>query len=222
MLGFFKESQQHKETPVSINIIKPSANHVKSIVHQVQSSDELPFKEILSAELLAEKVSVLEYRDRVFPPDMTIFAFLAQVMSQDQSCSSAVTQIIAHLARCGEKVPLMNTAAYCKARARLPEKILSELAKETAEDLEQKVDPELLWRGRHIKLPDGTCVSMPDTAANQAAYPQSNTQKKGLDFRLLVWWESFHYRQVRCLIWPLPPGQVKEPANTRYFASWCM
>jgi Insertion element 4 transposase N-terminal len=187
MLGFLNEIEQHKETPVSINTITSSADHVKSIVHQIQSSDELPFKEILSAELLSEKIATLEYRDRVFPPDMTIFAFLSQVMGQDQSCSSAVTQVIAHLARCGEEIPSMNTAAYCKARARLPEKILSELAKETAEELEKEVKLELLWRGRHIKLPDGTAVSMPDTAANQAAYPQSNTQKKELDFQLLGW-----------------------------------
>ena len=172
---------------MSINSINSSANHVKSIVDQIQSSDELPFKEILSSELIGEKLSTLEYRDRVFRPDMTIFAFLAQVMGQDQSCSSAVTQVIAHLARCGEEVPSVNTAAYCKARARLPEKILSDLAKETTEELEKEIAPELLWRGRHIKLPDGTSVSMPDTAANQAVYPQSNTQKKGLDFQLLVW-----------------------------------
>ena len=172
---------------MNINTINASVNHAKTTIHQIQSSVELPFKEILPTELLAAKLSALEYRDRVFPPDMTIFAFLAQVMGQDQSCSSAVTQVIAHLARCGQEVPSMNTAAYCKARARLPERILSELATETAEELEKEIAPELLWRGRHIKLPDGTCVSMPDTAANQAAYPQSNTQKKELDFRLLAW-----------------------------------
>lgn len=169
---------------MSINTIRPSVNHVKSIIQHIQSSEELPFKEILSSELLVKKLATLEYRDRVFPPDMTIFVFLSQVMGQDQSCSSAVTQIIAHLARCGKEIPSMNTAAYCKARSRLPENILSELAKETAESLENEVDSQLLWRGRHIKLPDGTTVSMPDTAANQATYPQSNTQKKGLDFLL--------------------------------------
>jgi len=131
---------------------------------------------------------------------MTIFAFLAQVMSQDQSCSSAVIQVIAHLARCGEGTPSVNTAAYCKARARLPENILSELAKEAAEKLEKDIPPELLWRGRHIKLPDGTTVSMPDTAANQTVYPQSSTQKKGLDFRLLVWLGFFRFRLVHYLI----------------------
>jgi hypothetical protein len=51
-------------------------------------SGELPFQEVLSNELLSQTIEALEYRDRVFTPDMTIFAFLAQVMGQDQSCAS--------------------------------------------------------------------------------------------------------------------------------------
>ena len=33
------------------------------------------------------------------------------------------------------------------------------------------------WRGRPVRLVDGTTVTLPDTAANQAAYPQSRNQK---------------------------------------------
>jgi IS4 transposase len=40
------------------------------------------------------------------------------------------------------------------------------------------------WRGRAVRLVDGTTVVMPDTPANQAAYPQSRTQKPGLGFPL--------------------------------------
>jgi hypothetical protein len=38
--------------------------------------------------------------------------------------------------------------------------------------------------GRPVRLVDGTTVSMPDTAANQGAYPQSRGQKVGLGFPL--------------------------------------
>ena len=41
-----------------------------------------------------------------------------------------------------------------------------------------------LWRGRAVKLVDGTTVSMPDTEANQRAFPQSRDQKPGLGFPL--------------------------------------
>src|SRR5581483_7765745 len=38
------------------------------------------------------------------------------------------------------------------------------------------------WQGRRVKVADGTTVSMPDTAANQQAYPQPDAQQPGLGF----------------------------------------
>lgn len=38
------------------------------------------------------------------------------------------------------------------------------------------------WRGHHVKLFDGTTVSMPDTPENQGAFPQNSEQKPGLGF----------------------------------------
>lgn len=39
-----------------------------------------------------------------------------------------------------------------------------------------------LWRGRRVRLVDGTTVTLPDTQANQIAYPQQRGQKPGLGF----------------------------------------
>jgi len=39
-----------------------------------------------------------------------------------------------------------------------------------------------LWHGRHVRIVDGTTVSMPDTLENQKAYPQAHTQRAGLGF----------------------------------------
>jgi hypothetical protein len=167
---------------MSIHTINSNINHVKSVLKKLQSSNELPFMDVLSQESINEKVKELDYRDRVFTPDLTLFAFLSQATGQDQSCQMAVAQVIAHLTRCSREIPSANTAAYCKARARLPEELLSELAKESAITLEKQAKPEWLWRKRHVKMPDGTCVSMPDTPANQAIYPQPRSQKKGLAF----------------------------------------
>ena len=44
--------------------------------------------------------------------------------------------------------------------------------------------PEQLWCGRHVQLVDGTTLLMPDTPANQAAYPQHPNQKEGCGFPL--------------------------------------
>jgi hypothetical protein len=40
------------------------------------------------------------------------------------------------------------------------------------------------WHWRPVRLVDGTTVSMPDTQANQASYPQSRSQKPGLGYPL--------------------------------------
>lgn len=42
--------------------------------------------------------------------------------------------------------------------------------------------PSWRWMGRPVRLVDGTTVTMPDTPANQRAYPQSRSQKTGLGF----------------------------------------
>jgi hypothetical protein len=51
--------------------------------------------------------------------------------------------------------------------------------------LEANVPSGSLWCGRSVKVVDGTGLSMPDTASNQAAYPQSVSQKPGCGFPLL-------------------------------------
>ena len=48
-----------------------------------------------------------------------------------------------------------------------------------------RFQPTELLGGRPIKIADGTTVSMPDTPANQKAYPQQSAQKKGLGFPIL-------------------------------------
>ena len=78
----------------------------------------------------------------------------------------------------------VDTGAYCQARKRLPETLLSRLFGKVAQDLEKKTTTEQLWCGRLVKVVDGSTVSMADTTANQAAYPQPNSQAPGCGFPL--------------------------------------
>lgn len=185
---------------MAINTTRITSKHTKSFIDSIRKQKSQPFDGMLCAEKIANLLSENKYRERIYTPAMTISTFLAQVMSEDQSCQQAVAQASAWFARQGSKLPSVNTAGYCKARKRLPESVLSGLAKETAEDMEKEVIPALLWRNRHIKLPDGTTVSMPDTVANQEAWPQARTQKKGLDFPSPAWLVYFHCPQARCSI----------------------
>ena len=47
------------------------------------------------------------------------------------------------------------------------------------------LEGERTFRGRPVKIIDGTMLSMPDTPANQAVWPQSSGQKPGLGFPLM-------------------------------------
>lgn len=167
---------------MQINTIPSSINHPKSALCYLKNIENIPYKEILSAECIAESISDINYRKRVFTPDIVLCGFLSQVLNEDKSCQAAVARIIAFCISQDIPPPSANTAAYSKARQRLPEKIISTLAKESAKQLEEKVPQKWLWHKKNIKLVDGSTVFMPDTAENQTAYPQMTNQKKGLGF----------------------------------------
>jgi hypothetical protein len=54
----------------------------------------------------------------------------------------------------------------------------------SAQRLEQRAADRWRWRGRSVKLLDGTGISMPDTAPNQAVFPQPMSQAAGVGFPL--------------------------------------
>jgi len=125
-----------------------------------------------------------EYRDRVFSPIVTLWAFLTQVLDEDHSCRKAVARVLAYRVSRGLPKCSTNTGAYCKARKRLPETVLPELLRWSGRKIHEQTSKEWLWKGRNVKVIDGSMVSMPDTPKNQAEYPQQRAQKKGLGFPL--------------------------------------
>ena len=149
-------------------------------------NEGLPFADILTEASIREVLNEhgVQYRDRVFSPVTTIWGFLGQVLSEDHSCRDTVSRIIAHRAANGNTVCSPNTASYCNARSRILTSILSTLAKRTTEELQTSIANQWKWNGRSVYIVDGSHVSMPDTAKNQAAYPQPPTQKPGLGFPL--------------------------------------
>jgi hypothetical protein len=78
-----------------------------------------------------------------------------------------------------------DTSPYCQARQRLPVERLEEIFRHTLRLAEQRLPADALWHGHRVKLVDGTGLSMPDTPANQAVYPQESQQKPGCGFPLL-------------------------------------
>jgi hypothetical protein len=129
--------------------------------------------------LVAETCS--PFRNRVYPPLVTLAAFLCQVFSRDHSCRDAVARVLAERLAQGQAACSSDTGPYCTARQRLSEALIVELVRETGRALDQN-SQAWTWKGRSVKLVDGTTVSMPDTPKNQAAYPQCKDQESGLGF----------------------------------------
>jgi len=127
----------------------------------------------------------VRYRKRLYTPLLTIWTFLHQVLASDQSCRAAVARLLAFLCVGGEDPSSAKTDPSCKARQRLPEQLLADLARPSGSELQREVQPSGLLGGRPIKIADGTTVSMPDTPANQKVYPQPRGQKPGLGFPLM-------------------------------------
>src|SRR5215208_7148899 len=117
-------------------------------------------------------------------PLVTLRVFLGQVLSPDHTCRAAVARLNAHRVARGRPPCSARTGAYCRARQRLPEGFFSAAACAVGRRLDAQADRRWLWEGRQVYLFDGTTVTMADTAANQAAYPQVHNQKPGLGFPL--------------------------------------
>jgi Transposase DDE domain len=172
----------------------PSGADFQTVLQAFAQAPELPFQDVLTAEHIAqvaaeEGVAFGTAPGNVYTVAVTLWAFLAQVLSKEKSCLAAVARVLVlrlalSLPPCAEE-----TGAYCKARAKLPEPFLQRLTLDVGQALERDAPASWLWKGRHVYLADGTTVTMPDTPANQAAYPQPRTQKPGLGFpiaRLVV------------------------------------
>jgi hypothetical protein len=151
---------------------------------QFLQEGRLPFSNVLTAESIVPALQAIEgcWKDRIYPPLVTLWVFLGQVLSGDPSCRAAVAHLIAHRLSHGQSPCSAATGAYCQARKRLPEKFFSTVACLVGRALEAKAEPRWLWKGHRVLMFDGSTVSMPDTEANQQAYPQTYNQKPGVGF----------------------------------------
>ena len=141
---------------------------------------------VLSAEQLEQAVGQYagEYRDRVYPPLRTLSLFMGQALSQDGACQDAVARHVSERSGRGQAPCSLSTGPYCKARVRLPTQLVRQLQRQVGQCLVERLPQAWRWRGRAVKLLDGTTVSMPDTPANQGEFPQYSQQKPGLGFPL--------------------------------------
>jgi putative transposase len=150
----------------------------------------LPFHEALSEEQIQQVAEEHHCQFAtgdgcVYTPAVTLWAFLTQALSGCPSCVAAVARVMVLMVSLGRNPPSANTGAYCKARAKLPERFLQQLSYQVGTAVEDQAPAAWRWQDRRVLLVDGCELSLPDTPANQARYPQPNPQRPGLGFPML-------------------------------------
>lgn len=165
---------------------RAATHQQRRIHHHAKGTDSYSFFNLLTAPQLLDTVETLlpEHRERLFPPTETLSMFLAQAMSADASCQKVVNDAAVKRLVYGLKSCSTHTGAYCRARQRLPVEMVSSLCRQTGHMMTRAAPAAWQWRGRPVRLVDGTMISIPDTPANQRRYPQPRSQKPGLGFPL--------------------------------------
>lgn len=166
----------------------------------------LPAQEL--ARAVQEEVGV--WRDRRYAPLVALRLFVEQVLHTDHACQDVVVRYASERVAQGEAQVSLSSGPYCNARQRLPLGLVERLGKSVGERLEGGSTAGWRWRGRPVKIVDGTTVTMPDTEENQARYPQHGVQKRGLGFPIarLVALVSLGCGAV--LNWAMGPCQGKQ------------
>jgi IS4 transposase len=186
--------------------------------------DSTRFRQVLTDDQIerAARLQNLSFgtgKDDIYSLPLTLWAFVTQAASESKSCLAAVARVLAWLTSQGRQVCDAGTGAYCKARAKLTELFLWFLACDVGRQLEDEALDAWRWHGKRVVLVDGSTLSMPDTPANQEAYPQSRSQQLGVGFPIMRWVALLGLATGAVLDSAFGPYRGKETGETALFRS---
>jgi len=123
------------------------------------------------------------FRCRVLDPVTTIHLFVIQILHGNFA--------VARLQDFTDRV--FTEAAYCKARGRLPLRVLQSLLQRVGTALRPTLDDAAgRWHGHRTFHVDGSSFSMPDTPALQQEFGQPGNQRPGCGFPVAHLLTLFH------------------------------
>ena len=99
------------------------------------------------------------WRKRKLPPGPTVRSMVFRGLHPDHSIASMLADLGGLL---GPDVPAPTDAAWCQARSRLPEGVLTGLIFRRAVEGRRRFGRAYRWHGRWVFRADGSTVSMPD------------------------------------------------------------
>lgn len=163
--------------------MKKLSNYVELLRKRINNGIASLFEDMLPESMIQQILTEegISYRNRLYPPFITLWTWLYQVLDKDKSCKNAVSRIVSCLSV--HTPPSTNTGSYCKARDRIKEILILRLLHHTGKRLHQQ--DQLLWHGRRVCVVDGSTVTAADTQENQAQYPQPKSQADGCGFPMI-------------------------------------
>ncbi|MDI1353145.1 MAG: hypothetical protein PSV35_10340, partial [bacterium] len=121
-----------------------SKKHHLTTKNTLKEAKNLAFKELLPKAETAPLMKGEKLRERIYTPEVTLWAFLSQAIEEDKSQQAAVSRVVASAIANGELVPSINTSAFSQARSNLNEECISLLAKNTAQEVVEQLPKDLI------------------------------------------------------------------------------
>jgi putative transposase len=177
----------------------PSFGHLLRSFAQGGPDDTLLTEQDIDQACQRHHVCFAGQPDAIWTPALTLWAFLWQCASAAKTCSAACARALAWRLALGLGPCSVNTGAFCKNRAKLPEPFLRDLCTTLAGRLEAQAPDGWRWRGRAVKVIDGTVCTAADTEENQKEYPQRDNLPGGVGFPLVRLVVLFGLATAACL-----------------------
>lgn len=143
-------------------------------IDQALAGVKADLSDLLSTQAILAKCRQIGHvwRESLLNPATTLHLFIMQILSGNTACSH-----LHHLSGLG-----FTASAYCQARARLPLRVIQDLARQIGQRLSDAGEPSALWRGHRLLLVDGASCSMADTPELQKHFGQPSGQTEGCGF----------------------------------------
>ncbi len=143
------------------------------------------FRDFIAPSELSPKSEGHHSRRRVYSLSVTFWGFLHQVLSPATPCREVVRKVQSFCSQKKLPMPSNNDAAYCKARTKIKASDLETIHTRVCDKVQQRVLSDQRWKGRSVRVLDGTGITLPDTADNQAEFPQPCQQQAGCGFPVM-------------------------------------
>lgn len=114
-----------------------------------------------------------EFRRRELPPGVTVRSMVYRALHPDHSIAAMLADLAALL---GPDQSAPSDSAWCQARCRLPQDVLTTLIHHRARVCRRRYGKPYRWHGRWVFIVDGSTVSMPDEPALVEAFGYADTR----------------------------------------------